>query len=334
MSSRKRTWSEWLTKRLSRRKCSTKVQLNELRHQVAELTRQLEQTKILSAQGAIRDLYRQKEPIPLAQTEFKVFSQFGDDGIIQYIIQKLNLPAAEQRFVEFGVEDYSESNTRFLLLNNNWSGLIMDGNAEAMSALASSELYWRYDLTALGRFITRENINLLLKEGGMQGRIGILSIDIDGNDYWVWEAIISIDPAVVIVEYNGLFGPQDPVTVPYQADFNRTSAHPSNLYWGTSLGALCFLAEKKGYVWIGCNSAGNNAYFVEKARAAPFLIPQLPEDFVAAKFREGRNADGSLNFLGQNSGRPLVKHLPVWDVVQDRSRFLSELSFFHGASNL
>lgn len=328
MSNQPRTWKEWFKKKLSRKKSSTKVRLDALRHQATELARQLEQTKILSAQSLIRDFYREKEPLPLARAEFKVFSQFGDDGIIQYILQKLDLPAAEQRFVEFGVEDYTESNTRFLLFNNNWSGLIMDGSEEAMSSLRRSDLYWRYDLTALGRFITRENINALLEEAGFQGRIGILSIDIDGNDYWVWEAITVVDPAVVIVEYNGLFGASEAVTIPYQADFTRSKAHYSNLYWGTSLTALCQLAARKNYVWIGCNSAGNNAYFVRKTESNRFLIPKLPDDFVAAKFREARDPDGKLSYLGQKTGFALVKDLPVWNVAENRMCRLADLASF------
>ena len=135
-----------------------------------------------------------------------------------------------------------------------------------------------------------------------------------------------MDPAIVIVEYNGMFGADAPVTVPYQADFVRGKAHHSNLYWGTSLAALCHLAAKKGYTWIGCNSAGNNAYFVRKTEAARFLLPQLPADFVAAKFREGRDADGKLNFLGQKTGRDLVKHLPVWNVAENRTCLISDLT--------
>jgi len=326
MSDQPPAWKKWLKGKLSRKKSSTKARLDALRHQVTELSRQLEQTKILAAQSLIRDFYRQKDPLPLARTEFKVFSQFGDDGIIQYILQRLDLPASERRFVEFGVENYTEANTRFLLLNNNWSGLIMDGSEDYMSSVRKDDIYWRHDLTVLARFITRENINALLEETGFQGRIGLLSIDIDGNDYWVWEALTAVDPAVVIVEFNGLFGAREAVTIPYQADFERTQAHPSNLYWGASLAALCHLATQKNYVWIGCNSAGNNAFFVRKTESSRFLCPKLPEGFVAARYREARDADGKLNFIGQKTGFALVKHLPVWDVVQNRQRRLSDLS--------
>jgi hypothetical protein len=307
------------------RKKSTKGRIDALGQRVQELAKQVEEAKFLAARGLIRDFYAHAEPLPLARTEFKVFSQFGDDGIIQYVLQRLNLPAAEQRFIEFGVESYAEANTRFLLLNDNWSGLIMDGSEEFMAAVRRSAIYWRHELTALGRFITREGINALLEEAGFTGRIGLLSIDIDGNDYWVWEAITVADPALVIVEYNGLFGAREAVTIPYQADFTRHAAHASHLYWGASLAALCHLAAAKGYAWIGCNLAGNNAYFVRQAEATRFLCPTLPEGFVAAKYREARNEEGGLAFIGQKDGISLVGHLPVWDVVQNRTRLISEL---------
>jgi hypothetical protein len=307
------------------RSSKTFLTLYHIQHQLNSLTDQVEQAKMLAARSILFEFRRQREAIPLTQTEFKVFSQFGDDGIIQYMITKLNLSFSEQRFVEFGVENYREANTRFLLLNNNWSGLVMDGNEAHVSFIRQDSIYWKYDLTALARFITRENINSILRDAGFAGRIGILSIDVDGNDYWIWEAITAVDPAVVIVEYNGLFGGREAVTIPYQPDFNRKNAHYSLLYWGTSLMALILLAGKKDYVWIGCNSAGNNAYFVRKADANAFHHPSLPEDFVAAKFREGRDLEGNLAFISQLEGFALIKDLPVWDVMTNQTRLVADL---------
>ena len=125
----------------------------------------------------------------------KVFSQFGDDGIIQYLIQHLQVQP--QSFVEFGVENYSEANTRFLLLNDNWRGLVLDGSEDSLEALRSEDIYWRHDLTAVAAFIDRDNINGLLARNGFSGRLGLLSIDIDGNDYWVWERIDCVTPSLV-----------------------------------------------------------------------------------------------------------------------------------------
>src|SRR3984885_8566432 len=176
---------------------------NQIQHQLSLLADQVEQAKILAAQPMVIEFRKLKSAVPLARVEFRVFSQFGDDGIIQYIVSRLDLPLAERRFVEFGVENYREANTRFLLLNDNWSGLVIDGSENHISSIRSEPIYWRHDLTAVSRFVTRDNISSILETAGFSGRIGLLSIDVDGNDYWIWEALTTLDPAVVIVEYNG-----------------------------------------------------------------------------------------------------------------------------------
>ena len=202
----------------------------------------------------------------LQDVEFSIFSQWGDDGIIQFLISQVQI--SSPAFIEFGVENYSEANTRFLLMNNNWRGLIIDGSKPNMDHVRTSNLYWKYELTAVDQFITRENINSLFTDNGFNGPIGLLSIDVDGNDYWIWEAINAVDADIVITEYNSIFGKSQAVTVPYDPEFYRTKAHHSNLYWGASLKAFVMLANKKGYVFVGCNHNGNNAYFVKKEKAA------------------------------------------------------------------
>lgn len=139
-------------------------------------------------------------------------------------------------FIEFGVVDYSEANMRFLLMNNNWSGMVINGSEENISKLRKWELFWKYDLTIVDKFITRDNINEIITNAGFSGNIGILSVDIDGNNYWVLCAIKCIKPCILICEYNNTFG--EKVTIPYYEDFYRTNSHYSNLYWGASLGAF------------------------------------------------------------------------------------------------
>ena len=196
----------------------------------------------------------------LSEVEFKVFSQFGDDGIIQWLVSNIEFP--NKNFIEFGVEDYTESNTRFLMMNDNWSGFVMDGSEKNVEKIISSEYFWRYNLTAKAVFIDAENINDLLSSTLLARDVGILHIDLDGNDYWIWKAIDVISPVVVILEYNSIFGIDRAITIPYDKSFFRTHAHYSNLFAGASLRALHELSVAKGYSFIGCNSAGNNAYFV------------------------------------------------------------------------
>jgi hypothetical protein len=252
---------------------------------------------------------------PLRDAEFKVTSQWGDDGIIQYLIA--NVAIESDSFVEFGVESYAEANTRFLLANDNWRGLVMDGSAAYMAALRDTELYWRHDLTAVEAFITRDNINGLISAAGFGGPLGILSVDIDGNDYWVWEAIDVVDPSIVIVEYNSVFGARRAVTVPYAPEFRRSEAHSSNLYWGASVRALCLLAERKGYVFVGCNSNGNNAYFVKRGLAGNLRVLTPERGYVLSRFRESRDSEGRLTFKRGEERLAAIAEMQVMDVEQN-----------------
>ena len=195
----------------------------------------------------------------LSEVEFQVFSQFGDDGIIQYLVNKL--PLKNKTFIEFGAENYREANTRFLLVSNYWSGLVIDGSEENIKAIKNENIYGYFDLRAKHSFVTKENINALLTESGFNRELAILSIDIDGNDYWVWKEINSFEPDIIICEYNSLFGFEDAITIEYDASFVRGKKKPFHFY-GTSLKAACQLASERGYFFIGCNSAGNNAYFI------------------------------------------------------------------------
>jgi len=247
----------------------------------------------------------------LADAEFKVFSQFGDDGIIQYLIRSVDTPP--ESFIEFGVETYRESNTRFLLWNDNWRGLVIDGSPTNVATIRGLPESWRHDLTSVAGFITRENINDLFADAGFTGEIGLLSIDIDGNDYWVWEAVEVVSPVIVVVEYNSVFGPDAAVSVPYSPSFTRRAAHHSNLFFGASLRALCALGEHKGYSFVGCNSNGNNAFFVRTDRLGSVSAVGRQEGYVESRFRESRDEQGNLTFLAGPRRLDAIRHLEVHD---------------------
>lgn len=216
--------------------------------------------------------------------EFRVFSQWGEDGLIQYLLGQVEIP--NKIFIEFGVENYSEANTRFMLANNNWAGLIIDGDQNNINHVKRDVIYWAQNLVAECAFITRENINKLISQSKISGDIGLLSIDIDGNDYWVWEAIDCVSPRIVICEYNSLFGPKGKVTIPYKADFIRDTTNYNIVYYGASLAALDYLAQRKGYSLVGSNNAGNNAFFVrdDVIGNLPRVTPE--QAYKPAQFRE------------------------------------------------
>lgn len=218
---------------------------------------------------------------PWHENEFRVYSQFGEDGLLQFLFREIK--DAPHTFVEFGVEDYQEANTRFLLLQDrSWSGLVLDGDDANVDAIRRDVAYLRYPLKAAAAWISRENINDLLREQDMVGKIGLLSIDIDGNDYWVWETITVVDPAVVVVEYNYRFGPQVCAVVPYDARFDKATAHPSGIYYGASLAALTALARRKGYALVGCSGGGVNAFFVRRESLSEMVHEVSAEEAYAA----------------------------------------------------
>ena len=248
----------------------------------------------------------------LADLEFKVFSQFGDDGIIQYLTK--NLKFEHRTFIEFGVGNYLESNTRFLLQKDNWSGFVLDGTDDNMTHLRSEPFFWKHDLSAKAEFVTRENISALLTPYVARwGGLGLLHIDLDGNDYWIWKAL-DLQPAILILEYNSNFGPERAISVPYNAEFNATTAHYSHLYWGASLRALYNLSMEKGFRFIGCNSAGNNAYFIRKDLINEHVRPiSFEKGFVASKYREARDRYGRLTFASGEKCVEVIRGLPVFN---------------------
>jgi hypothetical protein len=269
----------------------------------------------LSAKVLINQIKQHGVYENIHDAEFKVYSQFGDDGIIQYLVHAIDIKEKCRTFVEFGVENYLESNTRFLLFNDNWSGLVMDGSRDHVQFITQDVLRWRHELNAVCAFIDRDNINRLISENGYTGEIGILSVDVDGNDYWIWEAVSVVNPVIVIAEYNSTLGWKKPVTIPYDPLFVRHKAHYSGLYFGCSISAFCMLAEKKGYAFVGSNSQGNNAYFVRKDKvgAIPVLTPE--QGYVRAKFRESVDAQGRLTYLSFPEKIKAIGDMPVVDLT-------------------
>jgi hypothetical protein len=248
--------------------------------------------------------------------EFKVFSQSGEDGVIQWLIH--NIPIQSKRFIEFGVQNYTESNTRFLLMHDNWSGLIMDGSQENMDYVKQDNICWMHDLKPVPAFITAENINTLIRDNGFDGEVGILSIDIDGNDYWVWKAISCVQADIVICEYNSRFGSERAVTIPYDPNFYRTEAHSSNLYFGASIRALTLLGQQKGYALVYGNEIGSNLFFIRRELLNDVVYEKTVEEcYVRAKYRQARDPQGKLMLLSIEDEEKLLEGLSLVDVSID-----------------
>lgn len=257
----------------------------------------------------------------LREAEFKGYSQFGEDGVIQWLIARV--PIVHHHFVEFGVEDYREANTRFLLEHDGWSGLIIDGGTAHERFVRDMGLAWRWQIDTRSAFITAENINELLAD--QPDDPGLLSIDIDGNDYWIL-SVITMRPRILICEYNSLFGPTATVTVPYVAAFDRTSAHHSTLYFGASISALAHWAGANGYRLVGSTAQGVNAFLVRDDVAGDLPSLTGPEAWVDTPIRQARDRSGALTYLGgADRQRALIADLPLVDVVTGATLTVAEL---------
>ena len=215
------------------------------------------------------------DDLPFHAHEARVHSQNGEDGLIAHLLARIG--ATNRTFVEFGVEDGRECNTAALSRVFGWRGLLMEAGPD--DARAAAAFYAdRPAVTVAHAAVTPGTIDPLLREHGIEGSIDLLSIDIDGNDLWVWRAISAIEPRLVVIEYNASFGPERSVTVPFEEGFRRYAKHASGFYHGASLAALAKVGAEKGYVLAGCDSRGSNAFFVLRAAAEGIIEAVEPRE--------------------------------------------------------
>lgn len=205
---------------------------------------------------------RYDDPLRLERFGFKVYSQNDEDGILVEIFRRIG--TANRRFLEFGVENGLENNT-LCPLEQGWSGAWLEGSRDYVSAIESG-FRRRIDagrLSVRQAFVHRDNINGLVRALALPHDLDLLSIDIDGNDYHVWEAITSVEPRVVVIEYNAKFRPP----MRWVMDYNPAHQWDGSDQFGASLEAIADLGRRKGYRLVGCNITGSNAFFVKSGLA-------------------------------------------------------------------
>jgi hypothetical protein len=288
------------------------------------VTVDLENLSILQGRMASWHVRSVKTAADLTEVEFKVSSQWGEDGIIDWLIERVGIASSLQTFIEFGVETYREANTTFLLQNRNWRGYIMDGSAAMDAATQKRGLRWKYDLRVQHAFIDRENINALLAASGFGKEIGLLSIDLDGNDYWIWEAIHAVRPILCICEYNAIFGDIQRISVPYDPLFRRAAKHSSTLYYGASIAALESLGSKLGYRLLGTNSAANNAFFIREDYAHRLEGALTNNRRFPSRFRESRDGEGRLTYVSGPERAKLIASMPVIDTETGETHMIGD----------
>ncbi|HEX4328107.1 MAG TPA: hypothetical protein VH105_14890 [Burkholderiales bacterium] len=230
----------------------------------------------LMAQQLQLDLLADKkydDPKRLERHGWKAYSQNDEDGILAEIFRRIG--TRHKSFVEFGCGDGLENNTVYLLAQG-WRGLWIDG-ADVNTTLIGqgfAPLIERGILQVRNAFIDRDNIDGMIAAANLGAEIDLLSIDVDGNDYYFWDAITCVNPRVVAIEYNGKFRPP----VDWCMAYTREYVWAGSDGMGASLTALARLGEKRGYRLVGCNLAGVNAFFVRQDLAGDlFAEPATPE---------------------------------------------------------
>ena len=263
----------------------------------------------------------------LSEVEFQVYSQWGEDGIIDWLVNKF--PEIPKSFLEIGTENYKESNTRFLLVNKNWDGFIIEADKNSVKDIKSQRVYWKHNLTIENQFVDQNNINTIIKRINIPKKLGLLSLDIDGIDYWVLKKLSVLEPSIVICEYNSLFGQKKAITVPYKKNYIRSNEHYSNLFYGASIKAFIDLLKKRNYFFIGTNSAGNNAFFVNQNiwKKAKKLIYE--KKIFISKFRESRNLKGELTFLNKKKSLEMIKNKILEDLKSNQKKKIFELGLIN-----
>ena len=246
--------------------------------------------------------------------DYKVFSQAGEDGIIDYLLYSLNIK--KPKFIEIGVGDYRESNTRFVYERSSCKGLIVDVIENLEQKVKGNINFWKGDLKVVEKEIDSENIIETLNENNFNKDIDLFSLDIDGIDYWVLEKLPNEFSKIIVVEYNAIFGDKLMVSVPNIKGFQRHKYHYSYLCFGASLKALINLLNKKGYIFLGTNLLRTNAFFVLKKFKDKINLDlsntnQLNKH-VDSHIRESRNKKGRLNYL---SGKNRLKEIENCEVV-------------------
>lgn len=280
--------------------------LDRIERQLASLEKIWQRTRHVepAVQALLRDRFLDAAALPyperLTARRFRLGSQNQEDGITLALVSAAGVVG--HRFVEIG-SGLSGGNSGFLARECGWSGLMVDGHERHMVQVGR-----RFPtVTAVAAWVTRENVNEIIAGHGFGGEVDLFGLDLDGNDYWIWEAMTACTPRVVILEYNSMFGPERAVTIPYDAAFDRH--RQSSLYYGASLRALTTLSARKGYRLVAVEPTGVNAFFVRHD-----LAPEIPACDPARAFRLLERYDVLME-QGEDVYRHAEAHsLPLVDV--------------------
>ncbi len=237
--------------------------------------------------------------------EFSAFSQNGEDGIIDFLCDRILAP--NYYFIEIGSSYGIDNNTAWLAIGKKYNGIMIEGNKTAFTQSARLFQSLNIGVECINMFVTRRNIQEL-KQLAIHDAPDVFSLDIDGNDYHIAEAIMKsgIRPKIFVVEYNSAFGPSDSITIPYEENFDMFVAHETQLYYGVSVAGWRKFFEKWGYRFVTVDKNGVNAFFINPAEFEGDFVQNIKgwefrENFYQLKkykvtWREQREKIKDMNF--------------------------------------
>lgn len=259
----------------------------------------------------------------LTEVEVKIFSQNGEDGIIDFLMSQLKIDS--KNFVEIGVENYRESNTRYLYNKYHQKGLIIDCIQNMEEKVKPFVNLWKGDLRIVNKEINSDNIIFLLNKY-CDYKIDLFSLDIDSIDYWILDKLPKNISKIFVAEYNPVFGPDIEVTVPNIKGFNRTQYHYSNLCYGMSLKALVNKMRLKGYYFVGTNLQKMNAFFVseeyDKKKYFDKLNIKELKYYTNSNIRDSRDKNNKLNYLTGLQKLDEIKNCEVINLKDEKNELL------------
>ena len=261
----------------------------------------------------------------LNETNFKIFSQDYEDGIIQYFLKSLDIKNV--KFVEIGTQDYSESNTRYIFETMRCEGLIIDPTPNLEKKINAILRTWKNTLKIHNDYVNSQNIIEIIQKNSFDKNLDIFSLDIDGIDYWILEKLPNKISKIFIIEYNPYFGSEKEICAPNIEKFDRFKYHPSGFCWGASLKAIIKLMIKKGYTFVGTNRLNVNSFFIQNEFIHKIKV-DIPNLNNLSKFTEVK-----FNVLSSNNKKNVslkevertINNVDVFDLKNNKLTKFSEV---------
>ena len=271
--------------------------------------------------GEIQLLLKRKDYSKITNirdAEVKIFSQYGEDGIIDFLLFKLDL-INDIVFIEIGTGDYEEANTRFLCETRNCRGLLID-KIKDLKYIKKRDFFWKNDIYFCQKNVSSENIVKVLNTYDFNNNFNLLSLDVDGIDYWILKNIDLDRSDIAVVEYNPLFGADHSLTIPDINNFDRNNYR--KFFYGASLRAMIDLMNSKNYFFVGANKACNNAFFINKRNQHLFTNITLENlnEYTNFKFRELKKNNPSKNKISN-----LIKLIEDFEIFELKTKKLMKI---------